>query len=625
MCGIAGLWNFDRDTLETSALRMVRAMRHRGPEGDGIASGDHWVLGHARLAIIDVDGGAQPLWNEDGTLAIVGNNEIYNAECLRAELGQLGHSFRTRSDTEVVLHAYEQWGTAAFRRLNGMFAVAIADTRSGRGILARDPLGIKPLHYWTDGTRVAFASEIKALREVPGIGQRPNWDAVHLFMNLRYVPDDRTLFEGVDRLPPGSFAELTPRGLHVRPYYRWETLQAPSGIRPETAAEGVRELLPKAVERHLISDVEVGSYLSGGIDSSLVSLFAAKRVKGLRTYCLGFGDKTDENVAARSFAGAIGARHQDLSLPDNALDRFEEVLWHVEEPKVNCLQGFALAEKVSRDVKVVLSGLGGDELFAGYVNNDLLTPTVWSARLRNTESPKSLSFLQKLWSRPRADHPMRAMELGLNVFDPLSYYLILRNGFDHNAHLMKSLYAKAPEHWRGLTYESLRPYYRRENPDTLNELLLLEMRTKLINDFLLTEDRVSMAHSLEVRVPFLDRELLEWVVPLPSGFKYRPGQKKRMLKRVARDWLPEATLNAPKWGFSVTPHSFYRRGLKPFLEKTLTPESVGNLGLFSWKWIDQVMHAPPTPRLRWHHFNLWVMAGITVWHRRFFEGAHAPA
>ena len=625
MCGIAGIWNFADEPVETLALRMIRKQRHRGPDGEGVASGDHWALGQSRLAIVDLEGGAQPIWNEDGTVAIVGNNEIYNAPELRAHLESRGHRFRTQSDTEVVLHAFEQWGTEGFKKLNGMFAVAIVDTQRNRCFLARDPMGIKPLHIAILGPRVSFASEIKALREVPGVATAPDWDAAHLFMNLRYVPDDRTLFKGVRRLPPGHFAELSVRGCHIEAYYDWDSLRKAPSVSAETAAQTVASLLGQSVKRHLISDVEVGAYLSGGIDSSVVSLLASKDVKNLRTYCMGFGDKTDENAAAGAFASRLGARHQDLMLSPDALSRSKEIIWHVEEPKINCLQGYLLAEQVAKDVKVVLSGLGGDELFAGYVNNDLLTPTVWSGKVFNRPVQRSLAALKSVFSKPESDHPLRALELGLNVFDPLSYYLILRNSFDHNPHLMSSIYANAPSHWEGMTYDALKPYYRRENPDILNELLLLEMRTKLVNDFLLTEDRVSMAHGLEVRVPFLDRELVEWVVPLPSKFKHRPGQKKRILKKVVRDWLPQQTLKAPKWGFSVTPHTLYDRGLKTFLEQTLTRESVGALGLFNWKWIEQVMSAPPTPRLRWHHFNLWVMAGMTQWHQMFFEGGNESA
>jgi len=617
VCAINGLWQVFEDTERNLSVArdMVGRVRHRGPDADGYAHGQGWAVGHARLSIVDLSGGNQPIKTADGRVLIIGNNEIYNGPELREELIAKGHKFSTHSDTEVALHGWVEWGEAVFSKLNGMFALIIVDTRTRTCVLARDPMGIKPLHFAQVGKGFAFASEIKSLFAVPGIKQVPNWDAIHLFLNFRYVPDERTLFEGVERLPPGSYAVLSEGKMRITPYFSLNGLASAGGSYAQ-AKESLAEVLPRAVKRHLMADVEVGAYLSGGIDSSLVSALAVRESPKLRTFCLAFGEPTDENRYASEVAGQIRSRHEDLHIGGQPLTRYEEILWHVEEPKVNCVQGFVLAEAVAKNLKVVLSGLGGDELFAGYETNDYLYPMTKFPRLGRG---LTLSPLQTLAPFPQADHYFRAAELGVNLTDPVAYYAILRNAFDHNPALMKRIYERHPKHWENLSVESLRPYYDRNNPDRLNALLCLEARTKLVNDFLLTEDRVSMAHSLEVRVPLLDKELLELAFPLPSSFKYAPGKKKKILRDVGTSWLPDKVLNRKKWGFSVNPHLLFDKQLREFAGRELTRERVGELGVFSWKWIQQVLEAPPNPRMRWHYFNLWVIAGLSIWHRTFFE------
>jgi asparagine synthase (glutamine-hydrolysing) len=622
MCGIAGLWNpsLSKEQTHERAKQMIESMPHRGPDSTAIVAADGWALAHARLAIIDLSGGHQPLWNEDKSIAVIGNNEIYNAPVLRQELIRAGHVFKTGSDTEVVVHGWEMWGDALFERLNGMFALAILDTRRRQLVLARDPVGIKPMHWAERGGSLFFASEIKAILANSDFPAIANPESIHLFLNLRYVPNDQTLFQGIQRLPPGSFLRVTAEGKQHACFYQIPSKPRRSLQYRESVSE-LKDQLHRAVERHLLSDVGVSAYLSGGIDSSLVATLASKVDPKLHTFCLGFNEPTDENQQAKELATYLEVSHTDLHLTQSPLDRFIEVLWHVEEPKVNLLQGFALAEQVSKTFKVALSGLGGDELFAGYTNNDILYPMIRLQRFLPV-LPKGLahwSGLQERFQSGPLDHYFRAAELGLNLGDPLGFYAVLRNAFDHSPYWMRTIYGDERSEWFGATRSALAPYFDAENPDLMNELLRLEARTKLVNDFLLTEDRVSMAHSLEVRVPLLDKELVDFAFSMPSHWKFAPGNKKRILKDAAAQLLPSFVLHRKKWGFSINPVILFDAQLRTFLARTLTRETTAQHG-FNWKWVETILSRKSDARLRWHYFTLWTMAGIVLWHQLFIEG-----
>ena len=629
MCGIAG-WVKPGNSADEGARvadAMVSRQLHRGPDGRGVESGNGWALGHARLAVIDPAGGKQPIWNFDRTAVIVGNNEIYNAPELRAQLETQGHRFQTGSDTEVALRSYEAWGIEGLRKLRGMFAIAIVDLKSRKLVLARDFLGVKPLQITRVAGGIAFSSEVKGLQALPGVRLQPDLDSLHLFMNLRFVPGDTTLFGGVDRLTPGTAIEVfLDTGQEQRhTLFDWKQAGARRAHHPSLSdsAEELYEILRRSVDRHMISDVEVCAYLSGGLDSSTVVSFASKRKPGMRSFCVSFGAPSDENKDARLAAQAFGTHHEDLSLGTSPLDRYSSAIRFVEEPKVNCLQGLLLAEQVNRrGVKVALSGLGGDELFAGYVNSDLLYPSTLVSRLGLTGAtrafPRATRWLGDF--KPLLfDQAVRAGELLLNLHRPVQSYAILRNAFDHNEELVRSIYGKPRPSLSGMTTRALDPYFDSQNEDVMNELLRLEMRTKLINDFLLTEDRVSMASGVETRVPLLDQELVEFALSLPSSFKYRPGQRKRILRRAMREHLPSQLFSKPKWGFSFDPVFLFPRGLKGLASQVLTQEAVQELGLFNWKWIRSVLDARPSPELRWHYFTLWVMTGIVLWHQEFFR------
>lgn len=619
MCGVAGFYNA-RPELFESLNAMLNQIAHRGPDHRARETGPNWAIGHNRLSIIDPKGGHQPLWNENHDIFVFGNNEIYNAPELRKELESLGYKFRTNSDTEVCVHAFDEWGTDCFAKFNGMFALALVNTKDNSMVLARDPIGIKPLHLMRlSSGGWAFASEMKAFMAIPGQSFELNEDALHLFMNFRYIPDESTLIRSVQRLQPGSFISFTTAGTQTGVFAQIRDSSSEHHSSYPADVEQLQGLLSKAVQRHLISDVEIASYLSGGIDSSTIASFASEHQKDLRTFCVGFNQPTDENQAAQAFAKQIGSQHTDLKIDEDPFSQMTKALWHIEEPKVNGLQGLLLSRAVSKHVRVALSGLGGDELFAGYINNDLLLPTTKLGALFGLKRPVALDWWRKISGRLSGEMTGRALELIPNVVSPLGTYCILRNVFDHSPHLMSSLYNSPRSHWHGMSFETLKPMFDDKNPDVLNELLLLEFRTKLVNDFLLTEDRVSMAHSLETRVPFLDLELVRFAFSLPSSEKYQWGQKKRILKDAVRSRLGHEILNREKMGFSFDPVAIFSSQIRPFAQKVLIKKKVEDLGIFNWKWIEETLNSNPTPSRRWDYFNLWVIASFAIWYELFIS------
>ena len=623
MCGIFGILQPRmKPEARDKALRDgIALVRHRGPDSFGYSTGPDHAFAHARLSIIDLSGGHQPVTNEDGSVVVVANNEIYNFQELRDELAARGHTFKTRSDTEVIAHAWEEWQEDAFERLDGMFAIALADQKRRKCVLARDAIGIKPLHYTRTPSGLAFASEIKSFYALPDFKPQPDRDALHLFLNFRYVPNEQTLFAGVERLEPGSILVAHPDGrVDKRRYFDLARVQRRRVASVPALEEEVADALEQSVKSHLVSDVEVATYLSGGVDSSVVTACAAKHSPGIRSFCVAFGEPTDENADARHVAELAGSKHEDIVVPDEVLSHMADVMWHVEEPKINALQGYVLAGVVGKRVRVALSGLGGDELFAGYTNNDVLYPmTLLSRFVGAHRSHGSMAGLQRHVEGASLDLPFRAGELALHARDPLGFYCVLRNTFDHNPALLERLYGEYPAHWRELSRQALEPYWESEDPDVMDALLLLEARTKMINDFLLTEDRVSMANSLETRVPLLSKRLLTLAFSLPSSLRYKPRGKKWLMKRAARRWLPPDVLEKKKWGFSFNPVLLFEKSLKAFAERELTKERMGQLGFVRWAWVKGVLDAKVSKSMRWHYFNLWVLVGMSIWHRRFFE------
>jgi len=631
MCGVAGIYFFDAKPPDARqmAQAMAAAIAHRGMDDKGVFENEHVVLAHQRLSIIDLETGHQPMSNEDGSIVVACNGEIYNFKDLRKDLQARGHTFSTSGDTEALVHLYEDLGLDMFDRLNGIFAFALWDNREKRLILARDHFGVKPLHIYQDKNCVLFASEIKAILVAQKLTREMNKQALHYFMNLRYVPGRETLFKGVERLLPGEYAVVSQRGLRRAFYWRMPRPDS-SELTEAEAINGIRRHLQESVSRQLVSDVPVGIYLSGGMDSSSILAMARKGCvdASIDAYTVGFNEPTDEVEDAKRVADHFNTQHHALNLDPKPLQCLPEVLWHVEEPKINVVQGFLLAEYAKRFIKVALGGLGGDELFAGYLAYQYMKPSEPFHRfmpasfgrriLRSVSS--HLMNVQRHSKNMTLDEYRRGAQLFLSLGDKCQYYGIIRNVWDYDAQVWSQLYGpRMLEQKLAPTRTVFEPYFADRHQSFIEQALIAEFQTKLVDDFLLNEDRVSMAHGLEVRVPFLDRDLVSFANKLPVHMKMNGMKTKSIFKKAMRGVVPQFVLHKKKWGFAFNPYYEFQKDLRETAQQVLAPRRVKELGLFNYDFVKKVLEHSPNPRLRWHYFTLWMMVGFHIWHEMFFR------
>jgi len=627
MCGICGMIGpgADREIVQ----KMIRSIAHRGPDGEGIYHGDGISLGHCRLSIIDLVTGSQPMSNEDQTIWVVFNGEIYNFQNLRLDLEGRGHCFKTSSDTEVLVHGYEEYGTEFLSRLDGIFAFALWDIRGKRLLLVRDYFGVKPLHYHFDGKTLRFASEIKAILQDPSVLREPDYQSLHYFLNLRFIPGEGTLFKQIRRLLPAHYMMYENGAVSIHRYFNLEkTRNVPTS--EMDCIEGIRHYLREAVRKQKVSDVPLGVYLSGGLDSSsLVAFMSEVSDKPVKTFSMGFNEPTDELEDARVVADRFGTEHHEICLSPDPLRQFPEVIWHAEEPKENILQGFLLSRFARRYVKVCLGGLGGDELFAGYDIHRYIYPS----NALHSKVPDILAsgffrplnrFLfavQNAFGTLTLDEYRRGLQMLLSIGDPARYYLILRNVWDYDEKAYQNVYGpvflKQDLH---KTHTLFDHYFSSKSESFIEQVLRAEFHTKMQEDFLMNEDRTSMANGLEVRVPFLDRDLVQFSMSIPAEMKIEGNQLKHLFRKAMTGILPEHTLMKRKWGFSFNPYYQFQKDLKGVAERVLTKERVESRGLFNYTYLRRIIDHAPHPRLRWHYFFLWLALGMEIWFRMFIEG-----
>ncbi|MEE9372622.1 MAG: asparagine synthase (glutamine-hydrolyzing) [Saprospiraceae bacterium] len=625
MCGIAGIIE-DKDNSEL-IKKMVNTIKHRGPDAQTTYVHKKAALGHVRLSIIDLSTGDQPLFNDKKDKCIIYNGEVYNYENIRSELIAKGVSFNTSSDTEVVLKAYEHYGADCLNMLNGIFAFVIYDLNTEDIFIARDHFGIKPLHYYFKNDLLIFGSEQKSILEHPAVPKQLNKKALHLHLNLRYTQGNETLFKGIKRLPPGYYLTYKNGELDVIKYWSLRP-RINHNLTESEAIEGLNFHLKEAVRRQLVSDVPIGVYLSGGLDSSaLVQKMSELGVTDINTFTLGFNEPTDEFPDARLIAERFGTIHRESSLTMNPLSNMEEVIWHAEEPKINLLQGYHMSAFVNKHVKVVLGGLGGDELFAGYDIHKFIFPfNKWHRRMPQ--------FLQKLmrWKADfifkiqngsgalRFDEYRRGMQMLLSIGRIEKFYLIMRNVWDFDLDFYKNIYsAKYISEEKGnlpKTAEYFMNWFQKIN-SPLDDVLLAEFNSKMVNDYLLVDDRMSMAHGIEERVPFLDRELVDYGFSIPIQYKIKNNQTKALFRKAMKPLLPKKIVAKKKWGFTVNPYLQFKKDLKQRAEAELTKEYIDKQGIFNYDYIKCILDYPAHPKLRWHYNYIWILLGLKIWEEKF--------
>jgi asparagine synthase (glutamine-hydrolysing) len=591
---------------------MIETIKHRGPDDTGFYTDNGIGLANARLSIIDIEGGHQPIHNEDGTVHVTYNGEIYNFKELRQELESKGHRFYTKSDTEVIVHGYEEYGEAFPSRLNGMFAIALWDSTERKLMLARDRMGIKPLHYAVREDALLFASEMKAILQAP-IDRVVDHNSLYAILNLAYIPGSGTLLKGIQKLPPSSYLVYENGTARIVQYWHIPTITP--NVDQDSLVEKLRLTLGQAVLDQLVADVPVGCFLSGGLDTASIVAFGSKASnQPLKTFCMGFGEETDEFRDARLIAEHFGTDHHELMVDSSeALKLYPKMIWHMEAPKYNLYPWF-VCELVHQHVKVCLSGNGGDELFGGYFARYQNCLRI-QALAKNPLSPMfriAGGLLQNVPRNVRVQNRFRVLR---SLNDKTDEYLIVAGALSEDFN--SSLFLE-----NGKSGQILRTRYSAffDDHDFLQGVMNAEMRTKLVDDLLAVDDSMSMAHSLELRVPLLDNRIVDLLSPIPWNMKYRQGTfGKLLLRKAVKDILPEESLRKPKWGFSVNVSSWFKGELGE-LVRQIVPESDVLKRLFSKSAINQLLAATDAAEeRRRNQVLLWQLLGFHFWHRIFID------
>ena len=555
MCGIAGQFNFQRrePVQRETIVRMARSIAHRGPDDEGFFIAGPVGLGFRRLSIIDLAGGHQPMSDAEETVWIIFNGEIYNYKELRAELQSKGHQFRTNSDTEVIIHGYKEWGTEIFNHLNGMFGLAIWDVPNQRLVVARDAMGIKLIYYKIDNGTLTFGSEIRSI--LAAQNSRPDVDpmALNLFLRFRYTPSPLTIFQGIRKLAPGTMLIIENDECREERWYKFIPTPFPNRKEKEEAVGELLELYRGAVKRHLLSDVPVGVLLSGGLDSGLLLALMNEQGGPWPAYTIGYGEsfRDDELTDAAETAALLGARHISVKLDQTKFERsLPKIVECLEEPIAtsSIVPMYFVSQRARQDVKVALIGQGPDELFGGYKRHLGIHYGNWwrglPAGLRSMAGfavnrlPRNEMLKRGVRSLGSEDRLRRYQDV-FSLASPETIDGLFREGVlpERDGH-------ELVDYW-----DALRP--QMEHTDELGGFQLLEVRSSLPDELLMYADKLSMAHSLEVRVPYLDRTVVEYVQRLGANLKVRNGTRKWLHRWVCRNYLPPRILKRKKRGFAV--------------------------------------------------------------------------
>jgi asparagine synthase (glutamine-hydrolysing) len=630
MCGICGIAGPE---LTGSIDDMATCLAHRGPNDYGVFQDGDVTLANRRLSVIDVDGGDQPIYNESGDVVVVFNGEIYNYQSLRTELRDAGHRFGTEADTEVIVHGYEEYGVEVLERLNGMFSIALWDETEERLLLARDRAGIKPLYYAAVDGGLLFASEPKSILLSDAIEPAVDTDALAYFLQMRYAPPSSSLFAGIETLEPGTYLDVDvgDETVDCRQQRFW-TMARTVGDPPSDPAQAVRDTLRRSVGRQLVSDVPVGFYLSGGLDtSSVVAMAAAEREEPITTVSMGFEDSEwDERADARAVADHFGTDHHEVTLDRSYVEDFPEMIWYADEPKRN-LYPYYVHEAMSDLVTVALGGLGADELFGGYVYRMAQLDDLQA--MRESMEPDQRRRLRSTMRRVadfQIEHGDLENDSALEDVQTIQYcdddaqLYVLTNNSDvlgDTSLYRERVFGDAIDGGQ----EPPTAVENRHGATGVKDLrarsLEWDFAIKLPDDFLLVEDRMSMAHSLESRVPYLDNEMIDLALSLPLSEKFGTADGvtagKDVLRRAMRDWLPDVVFEKDKQGFTMPTLPFVREELLDHAREILRDPFVVRNGLIDGCYVADLLDREPSTKLRRHYKLLWKLVGLEIWYQMY--------
>jgi asparagine synthase (glutamine-hydrolysing) len=627
MCGIIGIVAAPGSSPPPEAVghAMNAAITHRGPDDEGLYRDDRAMIGMRRLSIIDLAGGHQPVHNEDGTIQAVFNGEIYNFKELRAELEARGHRFYTSSDTEVIVHGYEEWGEAGFARLDGMFGIGLWDTRTRTLVLARDRFGEKPLFYQhqtrgPDGARLLFASELKSLLRVPGFRREISPDAVRAYVCFGYVPTPGSIFAGVQKLPPGHSLRFADGKVTVTRYYELD-LRPKSALDEVEAERELARLLDQAVASRLVSDVPFGAFLSGGLDSSVVVALMSRHLsQPVRTFSIGFHEaEFNELSDAKRVSRHLGTEHHELVVEPDAVDLLQSLVWFLDEPFADssAVPTYLVAKLAREHVKMVLTGDAGDETFAGY---DRYLRYLDLQRL-GALKPAAAATAAVAGHLVPAERGFRLRRIAERLRQPfpdsyLSGVAVTRENVADEL-LGEAIAPSLGGHYGGLgavarAVEGLEP---------LDRCVAIDFASYLPDDVLVKLDRMAMANSLEGRAPFLDHRVVEFGVRLPRELRVRGHRGKHLLRKVAARWLPPEVLNKPKHGFGIPLAKWFRGPLAGLAGDLLGSRAFQERGLLRPAAAQRYLKEHLSGQADYGEL-LWLVLSLELWARRYLD---APA
>lgn len=623
MCGICGIINSEKENRVDPQLlkQMTDTIVHRGPDDEGTYVDNNVGLGMRRLSIIDLSTGKQPISNEDKTVWIVFNGEIYNHKEIRKELEKAGHRFETQCDTEAIVHAYEEYGEKCVQKFNGMFAFAIWDSRKNIVFLARDRVGIKPLYYFFDKNRLIFGSELKTILKAKDIPRRIDLQALDNFLTFEYIPAPLSIFQDIRKLPPGHTLTLRDNEIWVRNY--WDVDVKSNGKTYDEYVHTLRELLQDAVKIRLMSDVPLGAFLSGGIDSSIiVALMARVMDQPVKTFSIGFEDSSyNELKYARLVAEKFNTEHHEFIIKPDAVDLADNLLKFLDEPFGDfSIFPTYLVSKMARDfVTVTLSGDGGDELFGGYDTYIADGMAKYFNRLpralRNGFLTKVLEMVPPSSKKKGLVNRAKRFVEGMKLPEDLRHtrWMIFLQEFEKNQlyaqDMQSGILEKDP-------YKFIRRYFANvayNQNDETNQQMYVDVKTYLVDNILVKVDRMSMATSVEARVPFLDHRFVEFAGTVPGKYKLQGRKTKMILKQSMEELLPKEILYRGKEGFSIPIKNWLKNELKPMMMDTLSPEKIKREGFFNSNYVDTLINEHLSGKEN-HSHRLWALMIFGRWY-----------